>query len=137
MAKITRIDRLMFCENEPAAPHAKGAGWVVRTSDLRISALAPQFLPTGSEGEPGFLQAVLSTVRTPIEREYRILRRKGIVSTLRRVVGPWLRSARRGSGADRMCRLAQPGHGMASLPMPTSLRRGCVRTNKAGKIHNR
>lgn len=96
MARIVNIDRLLFCEGDAqsATPRGKGAGWVVRTSDLRVAASAAQARQIGHELETGLWHAIPAGVRVRIEREYRILRRKGIASLFHRTVGRLPRSLR-------------------------------------------
>ncbi|KRB57068.1 hypothetical protein ASE04_28630 [Rhizobium sp. Root708] len=91
------IDRLMFCEldAQSATLPVKGAGWVVRTSDLRISASAGQAKQASDDNDSGVWQAVPTGLRVRIEHEYRILRRKGISSLFRRGVACLPRSLRR------------------------------------------
>ncbi len=83
MAKITRIERLVFGENDAQAE--KGAGWVTRTCDLRISKkTTPDFT-----NRQASIRGLASRRGAPsfIERKYRTLRRKGLASVFQRIAG--------------------------------------------------
>lgn len=97
MARIVRIDRLEFCKDEAelASAQAKGAGWVVRSSELRISAPAIKVRQACYERAPGHWIATITAItRGWAEREYRILRRKGVRLRLRRGIDALAQSLR-------------------------------------------
>lgn len=89
MAKVIRIARLDFCQDgaQLASAEAKGAGWVVRTSELRISAPTDQVRKPRNDGGAGYwIAAVATSARAWVEREYRILRRKAVRSGWKRSI---------------------------------------------------
>ncbi len=85
MTRIIKIERLMRCEGAPASlPSAtKGAGIVMRSSELRTAALIEHHLPAGYGIRSGL--AVFDVVRARLERERRLVCRKGILSVFRGV----------------------------------------------------
>ncbi len=93
MAKIIKIERLTRCESDtaPTTSPTKGAGIVVRSSELRSSAPI-EHLPAGYEIRLGL--AVADRVRDRLARERRLLRRKGIFSVYGRVVSSLPRTMR-------------------------------------------
>lgn len=97
MAKIIRIARLDFCQDDAqlASAEAKGAGWVIRTSELRIFAPTDQIRQLDIEAVSGhWIAAITKSARAWVEREYRILRRKGVRSGLRRSIDAVAQSLR-------------------------------------------
>lgn len=94
MTKIIRIERLIFCCGDERSTLRKGAGWVVRTSDLRISDTADQISHLSRRGHRDVTLTIFPGLRTLIEREYRMLRRKGVVSAYQRVVAALSQSFR-------------------------------------------
>lgn len=94
MAKIIRVERLVFCGGDEKSTLTKGAGWVVRTSDLRVCDVAGQDGRYSAKRDRGLSLQILSSVRKRIDRKYRILRRKGVASIWQRMVASLSRSLR-------------------------------------------
>ncbi len=93
MAKIISVERLVFCGGDEKSTLTKGAGWVVRTSDLRVCDTAGQGVQSVKR-ERGLSLQILSTVRNRFDRKYRILRRKGVAEICQRTVASLSRSLR-------------------------------------------
>ncbi len=86
MTRIIKIERLMRCEGASASMPSptKGAGIALRNSELRTAAPIEHYLPAGYGIRYGL--AVIDVVRTRLERERRLVCRKGIFSMFRGVV---------------------------------------------------
>lgn len=97
MTRIIRFERLVFCKDDVqlASADAKGAGWVVRTSELRIHAPAVQVRLPCHEGMSGnWIAAITASAVGRAQREYRILRRKGVRSSVSRSIDALAQSLR-------------------------------------------
>jgi len=79
MGKIVSFERLTFCADNTDAvtSEIKGAGWVVRSSDLQISVPAMRFQARRYDLGRSIWYALLKTPRTRIQRVRRLLQRKG------------------------------------------------------------
>lgn len=88
MAKTIRIERLLRCDDHsaPIGLPAKGAGIILRNSDLRFSALVDERFSERAFRRPSSLLIVIDRVRNRLEREYMILCRNGFRPFCQRII---------------------------------------------------
>ncbi len=88
MAKTIKIERLLRCDDRgaPTGLPAKGAGIILRNSDLRFSALADERFCERAFPRPSSLLVVIDRFRNRLEREYMILCRKGFRLFCQRII---------------------------------------------------
>ena len=81
MGKIVSFERLTFCADNTDAvtSEIKGAGWVVRSSELQISVPAMPSQARRYDLAPSIWYALLKTPTTRIQRVRRLLQRKGSI----------------------------------------------------------
>ena len=81
MGKIVSFERLIFCADNTDAvtSEIKGAGWVVRSSELQISVPAMPSQASRYDLGRSIWYALLKTPTTRIQRVRRLLQRKGSI----------------------------------------------------------